>query len=455
MENNMKHSQTLERKMDILSADTLRTRLATIASLLLLSLLTIVTQSFAEDSTEIGAHLKKSACVNCHLKEVDDENTEMTKSYLKGIHARRGVSCSDCHGGNSKAEDQDDAMDEDAGFVGAPERIEIPNFCGKCHSDPNYIRGFNPNLPTDQLAKYKISGHGKRLLKSGDKKVAVCTSCHGVHGILPPDDPKSPVYISNIPGTCSNCHSDSTYMAGRGIPTDQFKKYVKSVHGIALLEDGDRGAPACTGCHGSHDARRPKPSGVANTCAQCHNFNRELFIASPHKLAFMENDVSECEVCHGSHEIQKGNDAMLASEDKSVCGECHDTDSKGWIAAKDMGDHIMALSQQIDSITNMLDSARTLGMDAENAIYTLKEARNELVMSRALVHSFDAEKVTAATEVGAKKAEQAAVAGQELLDMFDFRKRGFIVSLAVIVLLSILLTMKIKSMNGSSTANKD
>jgi len=415
---------------------------------------TLVSPGHAESDVEIGAHLKDNTCVNCHLNDVDDDNTEMTEHYLKGIHARRGISCADCHGGDPKAEDQDDAMDEDAGFVGAPERADIPAFCAKCHADPNYIRGFNPNLPTDQFAKYKISGHGKRLFKSRDPKVAVCTSCHGVHGILPPDDPNSPVYIQNIPKTCSHCHSDAKYMSGRHIPTDQFDKYKKSVHGIALLEKGDRGAPACTGCHGSHDARRPAPSGVANTCAQCHNFIREMFVASPHKIAFDEEDISECEVCHGNHDIQKVFDGMLADSDKSVCSECHDSDSKGWAVAKGMSDNIIALRKQIDSISLIVDSAREIGMDAEDAIYTLKEARNELVKSRARIHTFTTEKVTEVTDVGAKKAKEAGIAGRGLLEQFSFRRKGFILSVIVILLLSVLLTWKIRSMREGSTVDQ-
>ncbi len=416
----------------------------------MMALAGLVATSHAESEAEIADHLKDNSCVSCHLNEVDDDNTAMTEHFLKGIHARRGVSCSDCHGGNPKAEDEDEAMDEDAGFIGAPDREEIPKFCAKCHSDPNYIRGFNPNLPTDQYAKYMISGHGKRLLKSNDDKVAVCTSCHGVHGILPPNDPKSPVYVSNIPGTCSSCHSDSTYMSGRHIPVDQLDEYKTSVHGIALLENGDRGAPSCTGCHGSHDARRPEPSGVANTCAQCHNFIREMFVASPHKAAFDEENISECEVCHGNHAIQKVTDDMLVSEDKSVCGECHDSDSKGWKVATDMSAHIVALRNQIDSITLIVDSAREIGMDAEDAIYILKEARNELVKSRALVHTFKTEDVAEVTKAGTEKVQEAGVAGRGLMEQFHFRKRGFLLSLAVILLLSVLLTLKIRSLSGSS-----
>ena len=35
------------------------------------------------------------------------------------------------------------------------DRTWIPGFCARCHADPNFMRGFNPSLPTDQLSKYQ------------------------------------------------------------------------------------------------------------------------------------------------------------------------------------------------------------------------------------------------------------------------------------------------------------
>ena len=39
--------------------------------------------------------------------------------------------------------------------------------------------------------------------------------------------------------TCSRCHSDAAYMKQYGIPTDQFAKYITSVHHDALAVRGD------------------------------------------------------------------------------------------------------------------------------------------------------------------------------------------------------------------------
>ena len=40
---------------------------------------------------------------------------------------------------------------------------DIPDFCGRCHSNIEYMRHFNPSPRTDQLAEYWTSGHGKQL----------------------------------------------------------------------------------------------------------------------------------------------------------------------------------------------------------------------------------------------------------------------------------------------------
>lgn len=88
-------------------------------------------------------------------------------------------------------------------------------------------------------------------------------------------------------------------------------------------------------------------------------------------------------------------------------------------------------------------------MDAEKAEYQLRLASDELVKSRVLIHAFDPARVTEVTRQGAEIALQASGAGQELLEQFDFRRRGFILSVVVILALSGLLTIKIRSLPSS------
>ncbi|MFQ5676121.1 MAG: multiheme c-type cytochrome, partial [bacterium] len=150
----------------------------------------------ASQSSEINT------CVSCHL-EIGDELALPVEGMKEDVHARQGLSCVDCHGGDPTAGqdgDPDASMDPAKGYIGAPVRSQIPQFCGRCHSDPNYMRRFNPRVATDQLDRYKTSVHGQRL-QQGDAKVATCIDCHGVHGIHGAKDARSSVYPLNIPET--------------------------------------------------------------------------------------------------------------------------------------------------------------------------------------------------------------------------------------------------------------
>ncbi len=276
--------------------------------------------AFTSDVFSQSKSLENDQCIECHsvVGEVAD-------LYKTDVHYSYGISCAGCHGGDSKAEDQDIAMSKTSGFIGAPAKKDrylvcirchddqkimdsygykktanqyellkssvhfqpsynnegpiadcvtchgvhkiakvtspkspvyptnIVSLCGGCHSNASFMKLYNPALPIDQVAKYKTSVHGIKNSK-GDTNVAECASCHGSHGIRAVKDPFSNVYKTNIPKVCSSCHSDKEKMAQYKIPTNQYRLYVKSVHGVALLEKGDLGAPSCNDCHGNHGA---------------------------------------------------------------------------------------------------------------------------------------------------------------------------------------------------------
>lgn len=201
---------------------------------------------------------KVNSCVSCHL-EMGDEMAAPVEGMKEDVHTQQGLSCADCHGGDPEAGldgDAEASMDPAKGYIGIPKRTDIPKFCARCHDDPNYMRRFNPRVSTDQFSRYKTSVHGKSLQK-GDSKVATCTDCHGVHGILDAKDSRSSVYPLNISNMCGKCHADEEYMKEYDIPTDQITAYQNSIHGKALLEKGDQAAPACNDCHGNHGATPP------------------------------------------------------------------------------------------------------------------------------------------------------------------------------------------------------
>ncbi len=113
-----------------------------------------------------------------------------------------------------------------------PEPADIPQFCGRCHGDPQYMRNFNPTLPVDQLTKYRTSRHGELLLGAGDPKPAQCVSCHGVHDIRQVSDPPPRSTLPTCPAparTATRISSTWPAMASRPTSTSNTP-------------------PACTGC---------------------------------------------------------------------------------------------------------------------------------------------------------------------------------------------------------------
>lgn len=339
-------------------------------------------------------------------------------------------------------------MDTDKGFVGRPAKQDVPQFCGRCHSDAAFIRRFNPSLRVDQVALYKTSVHGQRLAERQDQKVAECVDCHGAHGILPANDPRSSVYAANVPRTCGRCHGDPAYMKGYGIPTDQYERYSRSVHGRPLLEKGDLGAPACNDCHGNHGAAPPEVKSLANVCGQCHPINNELVHESPHQPAFERMKLAACESCHGYHEIETPNDEMVGTQPPAVCIRCHSEDRfpDGWNGARTIRASLDSLSRQHQEAKAVVERAERAGMEVGDALFNLNEAAGRRTKARSELHSFDPARVVAVSEEGMELARKAAQEGQAALDELDFRRQGLVISLVVIAVLGIALYIKIRTL---------
>ena len=135
-------------------------------------------------------------CGQCH--------GEVAKTYLESVHGqavRAGASdapvCTDCHGehlilGPKEAES----------LVNATRVSSVT--CGRCHGEERLAVRYN--LPTDVVPSYADSYHGLAM-RGGSQTVANCASCHGVHNIFRPNDPRSTVNAANLSKTCGRCHS--------------------------------------------------------------------------------------------------------------------------------------------------------------------------------------------------------------------------------------------------------
>ena len=261
------------------------------------------------------------SCLDCHRKLDQPRLSDPAKHFAPDIHARHGLGCVGCHGGNPD-DPEETAMDPERGFRGSLMRNQIAEMCASCHANAAFMKRYNPRPYIFSVEEYRTSVHSKREEK-GDHKVATCTNCHGVHGILSHKDPASPVFARNVPATCAKCHNPD-YMKGRAVRTDQFEHYRASVHGVALLEEGDASAPACNDCHGNHGAAPPGVRDVTVVCGTCHGRVAELFNASEMKTGMETMGKRGCVTCHGNHDIRRASDDMLAVAAPGLCGDCHE-----------------------------------------------------------------------------------------------------------------------------------
>jgi predicted CXXCH cytochrome family protein len=403
-----------------------------------------VTVWFASFSLRTSAQ-ETSSCIICH-SGLEPRLSDPVKSFEHDIHRTKGLSCSDCHGGNPKIADKQGAKDKNYGFVGKPTAQQIPAFCGKCHSDANLMKKFNPSLRVDQVQEYGTSLHGRKLA-AGDTKVATCVSCHGVHGIRAPGDPQSTVYAANVAETCSKCHADAERMTPYGIPHDQYDKYKTSVHAKALYEKHDLSAPTCNSCHGNHGAAPPGLTSVANVCGQCHARQAELFQKSPHKEPFDKIAKGECLKCHSNHDIMPPSDKMAGTAPGSVCISCHNND-KGFAAADRIGKGLTGVSVRIDDAKEILDRAEKAGMEVSRPKFDLRDASDGLTQARVLIHTGSADELEKALGPAKDVADKSYAAGESAFSELSYRRKGLAISLVFILFLAGLVYLKIRQIES-------
>lgn len=401
---------------------------------------------FGAQTAQPAAKTTASTCIQCHL-ELDGELQEPAKLSTVDIHFQQGLSCNNCHGGDPTAADAEISMSRAKGYTGKPDHKKIAALCASCHSNPDFMRKYNPQARVDQYTEYLTSVHGKKY-QAGDANVATCVDCHGAHGVRAAKNPNSPVYATNVAGTCGRCHADTKRMAPYGIPTNQMELYVNSVHGTALIKNRDLAAPTCNSCHGNHGATPPGVDTVANVCGQCHASQWDMFQKSPHQKAFAESNLPACVTCHEHHGIRKTSDDMLGNEQSTLCVNCHETGSKGYAAAADMKTGIAGLRRELDSAQELLHKAEVAGMEVSRPIYDLSEGRDRLVLARVSVHYFDPAELRKVLDEGDRIARASQESGNKALADLAYRRRGLAVSVVILLIMITLLLLKIRDLSS-------
>jgi len=381
--------------------------------------------------------------------------------FVSDVHFRRGLSCAGCHGGDP-AEGMDHDFPEnwpDTSKKRHGDRKWVPGFCASCHSDSAFMRQYNPDLPTDQFDKYKESRHGMSLLTGKNPRAAECTSCHGVHGIQAPSSPESSVYPVNVPATCGRCHADVEVMAGvklpdgSPLPTDQLEKYRDSVHGRALLEKGDIGAPACNDCHGNHAAMPPDIANVAQVCRTCHANNGALFDGSLHKKAFDKNGWPECGACHGEHAVERLNDDALATKAGGLCVDCHEEHARDnpdcEATAEYFHSQLTGFSRAHEEFEHTIEKIARRGLDVEPIELALDSLADGLKQSRSAIHAFDRSQFDTTAAPARESIDQMRKLVDQTEADFRYRLAGLLVAAGFIGVTILALWLKLRRIESS------
>lgn len=377
------------------------------------------------------------------------------KEVVEDVHFRHGLSCAGCHGGDPSADLGHDHVKEWPEKDRQKNRAWVVQFCARCHADPSKMHDFNPALPTDQLAKFKQSPHGHRLLDEHDDRAPSCVSCHGVHGIRPAKDPLSKVYAQRVPETCGACHANTATMAGftkadgSPLPTNQLAEFRTSVHGRALLQRGDLGAPACNDCHGNHEAVPPGVASVSRSCNICHSANASLFDGSKHKQAFDQHGWAECSKCHGNHNIAKTHDGMLAIGAGALCSDCHRQYSNNPECEKTaeyFHQTITAMEEKRKNFIAASEKIAAKGLDVDPINTQTTELTDALKKSRTYVHSFSRNTFQQVALPGGEAIQKADQLVENARREYKFRQTGLAFSIGAIGLLMLALYLKLRQL---------
>jgi predicted CXXCH cytochrome family protein len=351
-------------------------------------------------------------------------------AFNDDVHAKAGLGCESCHGQKTSS-----------GSYAPVARTAIAPMCATCHADASFMRKFAVQVRIDQYAQYQTSVHGRQMA-NGETRVATCSDCHHSHGIVQVRDTRSPVAPAHVAGTCAACHTDAARMSPFNRSPDVFSDWSKSVHADALLKRGDRSAPTCNTCHGSHGATPPGIDAVANVCAQCHVREAELFKASKKAAVFAEMGQSDCLTCHSNHHIVAPDQTWISLEGEAICATCHDETTPGALVIRSVRKGFDDLQQRMRDAEGVLSRAETAGMLIEDGKLAMHDATEAHVRMRVLVHAFASPPFDEVLEEGLAAADKSRAVGDAAMDELQYRRRGLAV--ATLLILGFLATLFVK-----------
>jgi hypothetical protein len=254
--------------------------------------------------TDTGPIVGNDVCLGCHgqpgpsITFINGEVLDLyvnPEAYASSIHGQQGYACVQCHTnlGNypHPAFSAIDLRDV---------TLQLNQVCDRCHFGEF-------NLTQDSVHAVAQT--------AGMREAAVCVDCHGAHNVRQWTDPQTHILLPdarlNIPLTCSRCHFAI------------YQKYLTSVHGAALTEEGNTDVPTCIDCHGVHNIENPTTNAFRlrspEICARCHT-NPELMTKYGISTNVLNTYVADF---HGTTVTLFEKQSPDAPTNKPVCYDCH------------------------------------------------------------------------------------------------------------------------------------
>ncbi len=239
--------------------------------------------------------------------------------FHNSVHGKNGYACVQCHTNIVSYPHPETTAQTRRDLT-----LELNATCSNCHAWA--------------FDTHKVGAH-QLAQEYGNKEAAVCTDCHPAHNVQPLDEPRT-----LIPQTCERCHSTI------------YEDYAHSVHGSALLNEGNPDVPECVDCHGSHFIEGPSTGDFhlfsPQLCEKCHADKelmskyglstdiRETYVSDFHGRSVtlfepeypgQESNKPVCIDCHGVHNIRSKDDpdsSVMQGNLLATCQKCHpDADS--------------------------------------------------------------------------------------------------------------------------------
>lgn len=277
--------------------------------------------------------ISNETCLSCHSNPnltMKLDNGNLLSLYVSpdlydhSIHGEKGYACVQCHTTIGNYPHPAFSAADRRDFI-----LKLYPLCQRCHSS--------------QFQLTKDSIHAAAQAR-GNQNAAVCTDCHTAHAVRQLTDPQTGQLLPDtriwIPQTCAQCH----YAI--------YQKYSTSVHGAALLSDGNPDVPTCIDCHGVHNIENPTTTAFRlkspQLCAKCHTDPKIMdkygistqvlntYVADFHGTTVTifkkespdaRTNVAVCYDCHGVHDIQSVDNPETGLDVKqnllARCRECH------------------------------------------------------------------------------------------------------------------------------------